>query len=90
VKTVVLDGATIYSIQDFHSKIAVPLNFPAFYGRNLDALWDCLSGCIDTNVKLVWKDHVLSKHKLGHDFSKIIGVFERVKQLAPEFQFELQ
>ena len=30
------------SIADFHDDIAARLNFPAHYGRNLDALNDCM------------------------------------------------
>jgi len=29
--------------------------FPDFYGRNADALWDCLTGFIETPVNIVVK-----------------------------------
>ena len=47
-KTVVLDGSLIGNEKDFHEQISKALEFPDHYGENLDALWDCLSGEIDT------------------------------------------
>lgn len=37
----------------FHDRIAVSLGFPGHYGRNLDALWDCLTDVVDP-VVVVW------------------------------------
>ena len=44
MKTVTLDGKTIGSREELHSLLARELNFPAWYGGNLDALFDCLTG----------------------------------------------
>lgn len=33
----------VTNIDDFHERVASTLNFPNFYGHNLDALWDLLS-----------------------------------------------
>ena len=38
-----LDGREVCSGAAFHSLIAQILGFPAHYGRNLDALYDCLT-----------------------------------------------
>ncbi len=37
------DCSRWYSEKEMHSKLASQLNFPGYYGRNLDALNDCLS-----------------------------------------------
>lgn len=39
----------------FHDRIAAAAGFPAYYGRNLDALWDCLTDQPEGTV-LVWPD----------------------------------
>jgi len=46
---VILDEKSLGSLGDAHDVLAAGLGFPAYYGRNLDALWDCL-GDLDEPV----------------------------------------
>lgn len=41
--TALLDGRELTSCAAFHTRIAAQLHFPAYYGKNLDALYDCLT-----------------------------------------------
>ena len=43
MKYVFLDGEKIRSNADLHERFAEALDFPAYYGKNLDALHDCLT-----------------------------------------------
>lgn len=43
MKEIVINGAQIGSVAEFHDVLARELNFPGWYGRNLDALHDCLT-----------------------------------------------
>lgn len=38
-----LDGQKFNSKEELHSFLADKLNFPSYYGNNLDALYDCLT-----------------------------------------------
>ena len=38
-----LDGGSIGSVWALHAALARGLDFPAWYGENLDALFDCLT-----------------------------------------------
>lgn len=40
---IVLDGLEIESLEAVHDRFAQALRLPAWYGRNLDALFDCLT-----------------------------------------------
>ena len=40
---IILDGRTIDSRETLHQRLFELLHFPAWYGRNLDALHDCLT-----------------------------------------------
>lgn len=51
MKNITINCAKIASMAEFHEAIARELNFPEWYGRNLDALHDCLTAvCEDTEV----------------------------------------
>lgn len=43
MKTVYLDGAVITGMQDVHNAFSAALEFPEWYGGNLDALYDLLT-----------------------------------------------
>ncbi len=38
-----IDCVTVHCKEDFHRILAEKLRFPACYGNNLDALYDCLT-----------------------------------------------
>ena len=38
-----IDVSDVTSRQELHARIAAALDFPEWYGRNLDALHDCLT-----------------------------------------------
>ncbi|MCI9331737.1 MAG: barstar family protein [Oscillibacter sp.] len=42
---VVLDGLELETPEDIHDLFAGTLALPEYYGRNLDALFDCLTDC---------------------------------------------
>ena len=43
MKTIVLDGAEMLTKEAIHAYLAQRLELPDYYGRNLDALYDCLT-----------------------------------------------
>lgn len=51
MKNITINCAQIASMAQFHEVIARELNFPNWYGKNLDALHDCLTAiCEDTAI----------------------------------------
>lgn len=43
MQNIILDGAAMESRRAMHDTLAEAFSLPAYYGRNLDALWDCLT-----------------------------------------------
>lgn len=48
-----IDGRDFENIEVLHDVLKDKLDFPDYYGRNLDALWDCLTGWMDLPLTLV-------------------------------------
>ena len=51
---IILDGSAVKNMDDVHNIFINALSLPSWYGRNLDALYDCLT-CIteETTVTLM-------------------------------------
>lgn len=45
MKTVTLDLSSVQTMDDFHDLVISVFGFPEYYGRNLDAFWDCINDC---------------------------------------------
>ncbi|MER7665088.1 MULTISPECIES: barstar family protein [unclassified Streptomyces] len=70
-KTYVIDGAEVTGLDSFWRVIGEAVNGPeGYFGRNLDAFADCLSGGMGTpddgDYVIEWRDHESSRRALGH------------------------
>ena len=55
----VLDGRTIDSRETLHRKLKEGLSLPSWYGRNLDALHDCLTElCAPVTIRVLHAAHL--------------------------------
>lgn len=76
-----LNGAAIHTAEEFHEAISLLLQFPDHYGRNLDALWDCITTGDHLPVTMIWKDFALSRERLGDYADAITQVFEDASEV---------
>ena len=67
---VVLDALRLQRKDEAHKYLREALNFPEYYGGNLDALHDCLTELDDVSVEFVNADKVS-----GGYFARVMGVF---------------
>ena len=57
MKEVIIHGAAVTAMADIHRILAEELEFPEWYGGNLDALHDCLTELADVELVLIgWPD----------------------------------
>lgn len=68
-----LEGRNIQSVNAFYREIGAAVNGPGgYFGRNLDALADCLRGGFGTPeeepFEFEWRDSALSRRSLGDRF----------------------
>ena len=67
----VLDGAI--GMEAIHEQLAQALQFPDFYGRNLDALYDCLTDCSGKLRLLNWEAAEEQLGTYGRKAKKVIA-----------------
>jgi ribonuclease inhibitor len=82
----ILKGKVIKSVDDFHREIRKILDLPDYYGNNLDALWDCLTGWIEMPLTLIWEDFENSKAILGVFADKALALFQEAEKEVQGFK----
>lgn len=77
MKTIIIDGNEIISMSDIHSIFAEELDFPEWYGKNLDALYDCL-GDVTEELEIVIENKSELEENLGISFEKLCRLLEDI------------
>jgi len=83
---IVIEGQDMKNINDFHLYLKETLGFPEYYGMNLDALWDMLTGWVDLPLTIEWKNFESSENNLGEDAFRILDVFKEAEQEIDGFK----
>ncbi len=74
-----IDGALIGNRDELHNTIAWQLQFPDYYGRNLDALWDLLSAWSTPLTIELTNAEVLLQH-LGDHGESVLQLFQEAAE----------
>lgn len=89
-----IDFSNARHYMDIHRIIQKALDFPEYYGCNLDALWDCMRDMVGDpiHIEIVGLDVV--EREFGEYASKLTDVFRELKhyrndKYAHEIQIEI-
>ena len=85
---VFLEGKDLSSESKTHEILKSKLDLPDYYGNNLDALWDCLTGWVSMPIKVVWTDFEFSKKQLGGFADELLQLFFEAKDEIDGFDIE--
>lgn len=86
---IIIDCGNIETKADFHAALASNLSFPAYYGNNLDALYDCLEE-IGQDTRLILKDWHHLAYRLGDYSGKAVYVFHCATRENPHLTVLLE
>lgn len=73
MKVVKFDFERIGSIADFYSIAKKQLHLPEYFGNNLDALWDCITGNISLPLSVKFVNMSMNQLEI---FENLIELFE--------------
>ncbi|AOY04268.1 barstar family protein [Bacillus subtilis] len=91
MRKIMIDGRDFENIEVLHDVLKDKLDFPNYYGRNLDALWDCLTGWVDLPLTLVLINFEFSKKFLGSYADDVLEVLlEGQEELEDEFKIIIE
>ena len=86
--TVLLDGNAILDRETLHDTLATGLCLPPWYGRNLDALYDCLNDVQEETV-VVLRDRAALEEHLGSYGRRFMRLLEEVSRENPHIRLEV-
>ncbi|MGO5673848.1 barstar family protein [Bacillus subtilis] len=91
MRKIMIDGRDFENIEVLHDVLKDKLDFPDYYGGNLDALWDCLTGWVDLPLTLVLINFEFSKKFLGSYADDVLEVLlEAQEELEDEFKIIIE
>ncbi|CAI6300815.1 Putative ribonuclease inhibitor YrdF [Bacillus subtilis] len=91
MRKIMIDGRDFENIEVLHDDLKDKLDFSNYYGRNLDALWDCLTGWVDLPLTLVLINFEFSKKFLGSYADDVLEVLlEAQEELEDEFKIIIE
>ena len=85
---IILDGRVCTNRTETHLYLKEMMDFPEYYGMNLDALYDCASTLKDVEVHLFYWH--LMVEQLGHYGQLVIETLSEAAQENPCFEFVLE
>jgi len=83
-KVVELKQSEADHYENVHVWLKQKLDLPEWYGRNLDALWDCITGHLHKPLKIRW----IADSGHGNRYSAIVEVFQEAADQAEDIDFE--
>lgn len=89
MKNIIIDFSECKYPMDLHNEIKEKLELPEWYGSNLDALWDMLTGFIETpiTITVTFKPEIESAENLRESIFKIIETFKEAAEEDEELKF---
>jgi len=76
---VIIDFSQCNYIGELHIATKEALDFPDFYGENLDALWDAITGLVTLPERVILRGTKNVRAGLQEYMGKIITVFQRAE-----------
>ena len=92
MKTIIIDFSKCKYPIDLHNEIREKLELPEWYGNNLDALWDMLTGFIETpiTITVTFKPETQAAENLRESVLKIIETFKEASEEDEEIKFNCE
>ncbi|OYD06607.1 barstar family protein [Paludifilum halophilum] len=63
--------------KELHLELKKVLDLPTYYGKNLDVLWDCLTGWVSLPITLEWRNFNQCKKNIREYADKVIETTEK-------------
>lgn len=78
---IILDASRLRERGAAHEYLKTRLSFPSYYGKNLDALYDCLTDMDEAEIEFVNLDAGAESY-----FARVLSVFQEAAEHNPRLR----
>jgi len=89
-KKIRINGERVSSLEDFYDELSRNLPLPEHFGRNLDALWDSLTGDVEGPFEIIWKHSALSRKRMGKEYDAVLVLLHDLEAEREDFRLFLE
>ena len=90
MREIVLEGKKFVDSITTHEILKDLFKFPDYYGKNLNAFWDCITDWyIDDKAQIIWKDFNESKRNIGDEADMLLQIFQEASEEYNDFIIEV-
>lgn len=88
----VLDFTECRYLGEVHLIIQQELELPEWYGQNLDALWDSITGImyVPADITIIYHPKTKASEKLASEIGEIISIFKEAAQEYNDITLHLE
>ena len=88
----ILDFSECRYLGEIHQVIQQELELPEWYGQNLDALWDSITGImyVPADIIIVYKPETMKSDEVASEIGRIIEVFNEAAQKYHEITLSIE
>ena len=83
MKQITLDGNILANAAQTHDYLKETFDLPEYYGKNLDALFDCLTDLDEVEVTII------SPEEDGAIYQKVVRIFKAVAAANEDFKLNI-
>ncbi len=87
MQEVLIRGIDFETKEEIHEYLAEELGFPSYYGKNLDALYDCLTD-ISEETRIVIDTEEMENDDLADYLHRVAEVMADAAEYNPLIEFE--
>jgi ribonuclease inhibitor len=88
MKEIMIYGEALANAEQLHQQLAKQLSFPAWYGNNLDALWDMLEGWIELPVLIRYECVTAPGAEVQPEIEAVLALLDEASSTIEGFNFE--
>lgn len=89
MKSIILDGRILADYEKAHDYLKEELGLPEYYGKNLDALYDCLTEMQDTEIQITEISKAVEQEESFY-FKRMLRVFREAAEENENIKINLQ
>ena len=87
---IILDTTSCSTIDQLHECLRRELGFPEHYGRNLDALWDCVTSWVELPVTIEWHGFAMARSAIGEYVDRVLATLQEAGREIGDVNVEVK